>query len=151
MALRHLLLLRWADHAGPDDVEAVRSAFDALAAEVPAVRRLTQGSGLSLGDGGADHVVVVDVDDVDAWRALRDHPSTVLLEAELLDALTAQRWTAQFVAPADDAAPPPGAVDETDDELMERARRAAAANMAAIYAEPDPHELHDGRHRPPRR
>lgn len=149
-------MFRWADHVDADHVERVRLAYDTLAAEVSGVRHHAHGSDAGVSEGTFDFLVVAEFDDIAAWRTYRDHPAHVLLNEELLVGHATERVAGQFQTP--DARDPRDVsaagmaallaepveafatdpVDgETDDALMERARRAAMAEMQALLADPD--------------
>ena len=149
MPFRHVVLFRWTAGIGTDHVDRVREAFDALPAQVPLLRSLVHGSDVGVAEGNFDYVVVADFDRLDDWRAYRDHPAHVLLVEELIKPALAERAAIQYQTGAERPASagafavvPGGAVDGDDaefddDELMERARRAAMAEMQALLAEPD--------------
>lgn len=157
MPFRHVAMYRWAAHVDEAHVERVRAAFDELVAAVPALRRHEHGSDVGVSEGTFDYLVVADFDSVADWRAYRDHPTHLLLLAELIDGHVVERASGQYQAPdgrdahqvsaaglesflaePDDALPTDvGATDESDDELLARARRAAMAEMQSLLAEPD--------------
>jgi hypothetical protein len=148
-------MFRWADHVDGAHVDRVRDAFDALPAAIPEIRQYVHGSDVGVAEGNFDYVVVADFDDVTGWRTYRDHPTHVVLIEELIKGHVAERAAVQYQTPADrsphdvsmagmqallaepDDVDLSGAGDESDDELMERARRAALANMQSLLAEPD--------------
>ncbi len=153
MPFRHVTMFRWADHVDADHVERVRSAYDALVTEVRGLRHHAHGSDVGVSEGTYDFLVVAEFDDVAAWRAYRDHPAHVLLVEELIVGHAVDRASGQFqpsdvrhgsgfaetppLAPPDPDAGVGVASEEDDAELMERARRAAMAEMQALLAEPD--------------
>lgn len=158
MPFRHVAMFRWADHVDTDHVERVCAAYDDVAAAVTGLRHHAHGSDVGVSEGTFDFVVVAEFDDITTWRAYRDHPAHVLLVEELVVGHVADRAAAQFQTPDDRDARDVSAAgmaellaepdddtidgdvmsgDETDDELMERARRAAMAEMQSLLAEPD--------------
>lgn len=144
MPFRHVVMFRWADHVDPDHVERVRLAFDALPAQVAQIRQYVHGTDVGVAEGNFDYAVVADFDRVDDWRTYRDHPSHVLLVEELIKPHIVDRAAIQYQTGAERStvSPPAAALAEheadfDDDELMERARRAAMAEMQALLAEPD--------------
>jgi hypothetical protein len=137
-------MFRWAAHVDTDHVEQVRLAFDALPAQIAQIRQYVHGTDVGVAEGNFDYAVVADFDRVDDWRAYRDHPAHVLLVEELIKPHIADRAAIQYQTGAERAAvvPPAAAAGELDagfddDELIERARRAALAEMQALLAEPD--------------
>ena len=130
-------MYRWADHVGPDHVDRVRDAFDHLAGRVVGLRLHVHGNDVGVSADAFDFHVLAEFDDVTAWRAYVDHPEHVLLVEELLVGHVAEQATGQFQSPDDRSAPAPVDPEESDDELLARARRAAMAQMDALLAEPD--------------
>ena len=153
MPLRHVAMYRWADHVDPEHVARVRAALDELAGLVK-VRCHDHGADVGVSAASYDYHIVADFDTIADWRAYRDHPVHVLLVAELIDghvvdqatgqyrtsddahAVSAARLDGLLAGPGDDPASVEGH-QESDAELLARARRAAAAEMQALLAEPD--------------
>lgn len=139
MPFRSVALYRWADAVDDDHLARLGEAFGDLATQVRGVRNVTHGADAGMVGGTFDYVVVIDVDTVADWRAVRDHPSYILLVEELITPHLAEQATGQFRV-ADPAAVEAEDVDVrglSDDELLARARRAAQASMDALMAEPD--------------
>jgi len=136
---RSVALYRWADHVDDDHVARLTVALDEFAAEMTSVRSLTHGADTGVLGGSFDQVVVIDVATEADWRAVRDHPSYILLVEELVTNHVVEQAAAQFRM--DDAiamSPEDADVREiSDDELMARARRAAQASMDALMSDPD--------------
>jgi len=158
-------MYRWASHVDDAHVRRVHDAFDALSAAVPGIRRHEHGSDVGVSEGTYDFLVVADFDSVAEWRAYRDHPEHVLLVAELIDGHVVEQASGHYQAPDDrdphdlsavrldsflagpDTASDTGphtafdtafdVGEESDDELLARARRAARVEMEALLAEPD--------------
>lgn len=152
MPFRHIAMFRWADHVDADHVDRVREALDELAALVK-VRHHAHGSDIGTSAEAFDFHVVADFETLADWRAYRDHPLHVLLVAELIDGHVIEQATGQYRTPVasggdEISAPRAGAFvgdvegtagpdAESDEALLERARRAAMAEMQALLAEPD--------------
>ncbi|MFP5487313.1 MAG: Dabb family protein [Acidimicrobiia bacterium] len=153
MPFRHVAMYRWADHVDAAHVDRVRDALDELASITTGVQQHVHGRDVGVSADSFDYHVVADFDTIADWRAYRDHPAHVLLEAELIDGHALDRATGQFqtadirsahevsamrmetfLAEPDDDTGPAG---ESDDELIARARRAATADLQAFLAEPD--------------
>lgn len=138
MGYRSVALYRWADHVDDHHVARLADALDELAAHVPGVRALTHGRDVGTVGAAFDYVVVVDVETLADWRAVREHPSYILLVEELITGHVAEESAGQFRVESQAQATGNDDVrDLTDDELMDRARRAAQASMDALLAEPD--------------
>jgi hypothetical protein len=141
-------MFRWAEHVDADHVQRVRDALDALPAAIPEIRRYVHGSDVGVSEGSFDYVVVADFDSVADWRVYREHPTHLLMIEELITGHVAERAAVQYQTGTHDthaapafhlpaAGPVAGEDDWDDDELMERARRAASERMHALLAEPD--------------
>jgi hypothetical protein len=136
---RHVALYRFADHVDDEHRALLGSALDELRDQIPGVRAVTHGADAGMVGGGYDYVVVIDVGTAADWRTVADHPSYILLAAELLTPHVVEQASAQFRID-EPAAVGPTDVDVrdlSDDELMEQARRSAQASMEALLAEPD--------------
>lgn len=139
------MLYRFADEVGDEYLARLGEALDELRERVPGIRAVTHGADAGIVGGAFDYVVVVDVASAGDWRAVRDHPAYILLIEELITPHVADEATGQYRID-EAAATEPADVDPrelSDDELLERARRAAQASMDALLAEPD-----DTIHRP---
>ena len=150
MPFRHVAMYRWSAAVGPEHVDRVRAAFDELASLVTGLQHHAHGTDVGVSEGTYDYIVVADFDSVTDWRTYRDHPAHVLLLAELIDGHAVDRAGGQFQVP-DTGGPamdagveqpltdhdPPDVPEESDAELLARARRAAMAEMEAWLAEPD--------------
>lgn len=139
MPFRSVMLYRWTEEVCDGHVAELGEALDALAVQVPAVRSLTHGADTGVTGGDFDYVVVLDVDTEPDWRTVRDHPSYILLVEELVTNHVVDQVAGQFRI-ADPSAMSPDEADVrelSDDELMERARRAAQAGMDSLLSEPD--------------
>lgn len=145
-------MFRWAEHVDVDHVQRVRDAFDELADQATGLRHHAHGSDVGVSEGTFDYLVVADFDTVADWRAYRDHPTHVLLVGELITGHVVEQAGGQYQTPDDRSArdvamgarpamladgDDPLIEDESDEQILERARRAAMAEMEALYAEPD--------------
>ena len=147
-------MFQWADPVDADHVARVRDALDALPDQIPQIRSYVHGTDVGVSEGTFDYVIVADFDRVDDWRTYRDHPAHVLFVEELVKGHVANRAAVQYQTPAHGSPHDVSTAgiqallaepDETgtmtdgelDDELLERARRAALADMTALLAEPD--------------
>lgn len=154
MPFRHVAMYRWAEHVDTDHVRRVSDAYDRLAEQVVGLRHHAHGSDVGVSEGTFDFHVVADFETVAEWRRYRDHPAHVLLVEELITGYVAERASGQFQAPDDrralnstrpssrtaepeDMTDPSIRDDESDEELLARARRAAMAEMQTLLAEPD--------------
>lgn len=153
MPFRHVTMFRWADHVDLDHVQRVREAYDELGELASGLRHLAHGADVGVSEGTFDYLVVADFDSVADWRTFRDHPQHLLLVEELVNGHVLDRAVGQFQLPDERSARDVSATamqsrlaepeetadarDESDEELLARARRAAMAEMQALLAEPD--------------
>lgn len=138
MPFRHVVMFQWADHVDVDHIARVRDALDALPDQIPQIRTYHHGADVGVSEGNFDYAIVADFDRVDDWRTYRDHPAHVLFVEELVKGHVANRSAVQYQPQSRRAVHDDVPTDQVDDdELMERARRAAMAEMARLLAEPD--------------
>jgi Stress responsive A/B Barrel Domain len=130
-------MFRWADHVDVDHIARVRDALDALPDQITQIKGYVHGADVGVAEGNFDYVVVADFERVDDWRTYRDHPAHLLFVEELVKGHVANRAAVQYQTPAHRSAHDVPTDDVGDEELMERARRAAIADMARLLAEPD--------------
>jgi hypothetical protein len=152
---RHVAMFRWADHVDADHVQRVRETYDELGSVVPGLRHHAHGADVGVSEGTFDYLVVADFESVADWRVYRDHPIHVLLVEELVSGHVVEQVAGQFQVHDDRDAHDVSAArmqsllaepdetmedrhaDESDEELLARARRAAMADMQDLLAEPD--------------
>ena len=157
MPFRHVAMFRWAEHVDADHVQRVREAYDELMSRTSGLRHHAHGADVGMSEGTFDYLVVADFDSVADWRAYRDHPSHVLLVEELISGHVVERAVGQLQLPEErsahevsaarmqsllaepDETTGPAPEDESDEELLARARRAAMSEMESLLAEPDDH------------
>jgi hypothetical protein len=138
MPFRHVVMFKWNDGVAADHADQVRDGLNALPPAIEQIRSYVHGPDVGVSEGTFDYVVVADFDDVDDFRIYRAHPAHVLLIEELITGNVAERASVQYMTAGEpDAGSPDPAAGETDEELLERARRAAAAEMQAMLADPD--------------
>ena len=99
MPFRHVVLLRWDDDVPEDHVEQVRAGLDALPAQIPQIRTFLHGSDVGVSEGNYDYVVVADFDNVQDWRAFREHPAHVLFMEEHITGKLKGRAAIQYQTP----------------------------------------------------
>lgn len=147
-------MFRWADHVDPDHVRQVRDAFDELAEQIDGLRHHAHGTDVGVSEGTYDYLVVADFESIEHWRAYRDHPAHVLLVEELIVGHVTERAGGQFQTHDDRSAHEVAARDrpallaeqdpfgiegagESDEELLERARRVAMTERDGLLADPN--------------
>ena len=99
MPFRHVVLLQWADDVPEDHVDQVRAGLDALPAQIPQIRTFLHGSDVGVSEGNYDYVVVADFDNVQDWRAFREHPAHVLFMEEHITGKLKGRAAIQYQTP----------------------------------------------------
>lgn len=75
--ITHVVLFRWQPGTPPERVAALSAALDAMVPEVPTIRSYRHGADLGLAEGNWDYAVLATFDDVEGFRAYRDHPAHV--------------------------------------------------------------------------
>ncbi|MGA1074239.1 MAG: Dabb family protein [Ilumatobacteraceae bacterium] len=134
MTFRHVVLYRWRDHVDAELLRRIAEAHDRLATRLDDLVGFVHGGDVGLSADGFDYHVVAEFRTIDGWRAYRDHPERLVLEAELLEDAVAERAGGQFTSGPRRTAGEEGA---SDDEILAAARQLAAERMAALLAEPD--------------
>lgn len=103
---RHVAMFRWIEGATPEQIAAVGEALFPLPAVIPEIRSFRFGPDAGLAEGNYDFVVTADFDDIDGFRAYRDHPDHRLVARQVIGPILDARAAVQF-----DAGIPPEAVD----------------------------------------
>jgi hypothetical protein len=99
MPFRHVVLLQWADDVPQDHVDQVRTGLDALPPQIPQIRTFLHGTDVGVSEGNYDYVVVADFDNVQDWRAFREHPAHVLFMEEHITGKLKGRAAIQYQTP----------------------------------------------------
>jgi hypothetical protein len=99
MPFRHVVLLQWADDVPEDHVDQVRAGLDALPPQIPQIRTFLHGTDVGVSEGNYDYVVVADFDNVQDWRAFREHPAHVLFMEEHITGKLKGRAAIQYQTP----------------------------------------------------
>ncbi len=97
--LRHVLLLKFKDGVGADQVKALDTAFRQLLAEIPAVSAARVGAALGLpGSSGtpADYAITLDFRTPDDFAAYISDPDHQQFVKERLSPLRESAWSAQI-------------------------------------------------------
>lgn len=97
--LRHVAMFRFVEGTDAARVGRLTAALDALPEQIDEIVAYEFGPDLGLSDGAHDYVVVADFDDVDGWRAYRDHPAHRAVIDDLLAPILAERAVVQFELP----------------------------------------------------
>lgn len=93
--IRHVVTLSFRPEATDDQIAAVRSGLDELAATLPTIVSYRHGPDLGLVEGNADWVIVADFDDVDGWRAYAGDPRHLAFIDDVLRPILAARSASQ--------------------------------------------------------
>ena len=97
MPFRHVVMFRWAEGLPDDHADRVRDGLNALPPVIEEIRAYAHGSDVGVSEGNYDYVVVADFDNVNDFRAYRDHPQHVLFVAELIKDKVAERASVQYL------------------------------------------------------
>ncbi|MDS1270551.1 Dabb family protein [Lipingzhangella sp. LS1_29] len=95
MGIRHVALFRWLPDTTPEQVAEVERRLGELPGQIPELRAYAFGADVGVSTGNFDFAVVADVDDVDGFRAYRDHPEHQKVLG-VISALLAERAAVQF-------------------------------------------------------
>jgi len=93
---RHVVMFKWADGVGDDDIAAVSAGLDRLPGAIADIRDYRHGSDVRVNDDNFDYVVVADFDAADGYLVYRDHPAHQQVLRELLAGRVAARAAVQY-------------------------------------------------------
>jgi hypothetical protein len=99
-------MFEWVEGVTPEQIAAVGEALFPLPAIIPEIRSFRFGPDAGLAEGNFDYAVTADFDDVDGFRAYRDHPDHRMVARQVIGPILAARAAVQF-----DAGIPPEAVE----------------------------------------
>ena len=94
--LRHVNILTWKDGAEQAAVDALVEHLSGYAAAIPEIRGLSFGPDLGLAERNADFAIIVDLDDVEAFRRYLAHPAHGRMVEEFLKPILESRHAVQF-------------------------------------------------------
>jgi len=98
MPFRHVVMFKWVDGVDPDQSTNFRDGLDALPAQIEQIRSYVHGSDVGVSEGNYDYIVVADFDNVNDFRAYREHPQHVLFIEEQIKGKVAERAAVQYQA-----------------------------------------------------
>lgn len=96
MAVRHLVLLRFHDGTGPEQVQALADGLRRLPGLIPEIAGYHVGPDLSLAETTWDFGISADFGSVDDFAAYRDHPEHRAVVRDLVEPVAAERVAVQF-------------------------------------------------------
>jgi hypothetical protein len=94
--LRHVNLLTWKDGTDQTAVEALSEHLSGYAAAIPEIRGLWFGPDLGLGERNADFVIIVDLDDEEAFSRYLAHPAHGQMVRDFVRPIVESRHAVQF-------------------------------------------------------
>jgi len=94
--IRHVAVITWLPEATAEARQQVRDELAALPPLLAGLRGYTVGADIGENEGNADLAIVADFDDVDCYRAYRDHPAHQDIVKRLIRPIAAQRRAVQF-------------------------------------------------------
>lgn len=95
MAVRHIVLFRFAEATPDERIDDLGAGLAALPAAIPQIRRYEHGRNLGVTPGTWDYGLVAEFDSVEDQRTYRDHPVHQKLIRELVEPITADRASIQ--------------------------------------------------------
>lgn len=96
MAIRHIVLFRFAPGTPDERIDDLQAGLDALPPAIPQIRRYEHGRNLGVTPGTWDYGLVAEFDSVDDQRTYRDHPVHQQLIRELVEPITTDRASIQL-------------------------------------------------------
>lgn len=96
MSVRHLVLLRFHEGTGPDQVEAVAEALRSLPGQIPELVDYRVGPDLGLADGNFEFGICADFATEADYATYRDHPAHQAVIHDLIAPLVAARAAVQY-------------------------------------------------------
>ncbi|CAN5685726.1 Dabb family protein [soil metagenome] len=96
MSLRHLVLLRFHEGTGPDQIEAVATALRTLPGQIPELQGYLVGPDLGLADGNFEFGIAADFASQADYEVYRDHPAHQAVIHDLIAPLVAARSAVQY-------------------------------------------------------
>lgn len=99
MALRHVVMFRFADGVTDAQVAALAAGLDALPAAVGTMLDYRHGRDVGINEGNLGYAVVGDFATVDDYRTYIDHPAHQAVVHDLVLPIVAERVAVQFELP----------------------------------------------------
>ena len=99
MALRHVVMFRFAEGTTDDQVQALADGLDRMPAAVGTTVDYRHGRDAGISETSYDYVVVGDFASVDDYLVYRDHPDHQALIRDLVRPIVAERASVQFELP----------------------------------------------------
>jgi hypothetical protein len=96
MAVRHIVLFRFAEGTPDERVDDLTAGLDALPPAIPEIRRYEHGRNLGVTPGTWDYALVAEFATLDDQRTYRDHPVHQKLIRELVEPITTDRAAVQL-------------------------------------------------------
>ena len=96
MALRHVVMFRFADGTTDEQVRALAAGLDGMPAAVGTMADYRHGRDAGINEDTYDYVVVGDFASVDDYLVYRDHPDHQALIRDLVRPILAERATVQY-------------------------------------------------------
>lgn len=97
----HLAAFTWKAEVSPEQVEGLTRDLNAMAEQIPLIKRYVCGPALRLRDGLADFGVVAVLNDPEDIEGYLGHPLHSEVQANWLDDMVADRRAVQLPLPAD--------------------------------------------------
>lgn len=92
----HIVIFKWIAGTAADDVDRLRRALDAMAADMSDMVTISHGPDLSFRDGNGDYALVATFADRAGWDAYQADPRHQAFVRDFVSPLQASRLTVQF-------------------------------------------------------
>jgi hypothetical protein len=99
MAVRHVVMFRFAPGTTAEQRERIAEELRRLPAAIPEIAAYTVGTDAGLAEGNWDFAVVGDFASAEDWQAYRDHPAHQAVIADHIRPVVAERAAAQMLLP----------------------------------------------------
>ncbi len=99
MALRHVVMFRFAPGVTEEQLARLADELRKLPDAIPEIAAYTVGTDAGLAEGNWDFAVVGDFASTEDWQTYRDHPVHQAIIADHVRPLVTERAAAQLVVP----------------------------------------------------
>lgn len=100
MALRHIVLMRFAGGIEPEELARMDQAVIAMATAIPEVLASSGGADMSGKDESYDYAIIFDFDDAAAYERYRVHPAHKAFIADFMKGRAIDKARIQLTVPS---------------------------------------------------
>jgi hypothetical protein len=96
MSLRHMVLIRFTEGTGDDQIAAFATGLDSLPGQIDQIRSYEHGRDAGIRPGSWDYGLVAEFDSPGDFLAYLEHPAHKAVVRDLLDPISAERTSVQI-------------------------------------------------------